>query len=76
MLALVFAFVVGSAAVFASTVTVVTPSGAVTGNRGPHSVEFLGIPYAEAPVGALRWAPPVAKRPWAELNATAFGPGW
>lgn len=35
---------------------------------------FLGIPYAEAPVGNLRWRAPVARTPWTEpLAATAFG---
>ena len=32
---------------------------------------FLGIPYAEAPVGERRFMPPVARQPWTQrLNAT------
>ncbi|MFZ0737443.1 MAG: carboxylesterase family protein [Candidatus Acidiferrales bacterium] len=35
--------------------------------------EFLGIPYAAPPVGALRWSPPVPHAPWFEpLDATEF----
>ncbi|KAF3763393.1 alpha/beta-hydrolase [Cryphonectria parasitica EP155] len=36
---------------------------------------FKGIPYAEPPVGDLRWRPPVKPAPWGSevLNATAFG---
>jgi para-nitrobenzyl esterase len=35
--------------------------------------EFLGIPYAAAPVGNLRWRPPVVHAPWFEpLDATHF----
>ncbi|MGW1657296.1 carboxylesterase/lipase family protein [Streptomyces atratus] len=51
-------------------------------DRGPvlgavHGVGlcFLGIPYAKAPVGALRFAAPEPPEPWAEpLDATAYGP--
>ncbi|HJJ48925.1 MAG TPA: carboxylesterase family protein [Methanocorpusculum sp.] len=35
---------------------------------------FLGIPYAEPPVGDLRFAPPVPKKPWTEtLDCTKYG---
>jgi carboxylesterase type B len=36
---------------------------------------FFGIPYAEPPVGNLRWKPPLPVTPWAPklLNATAPG---
>ncbi|HJJ48987.1 MAG TPA: carboxylesterase family protein [Methanocorpusculum sp.] len=35
--------------------------------------KFLGIPYAEPPVGNLRFAPPVAKKPWTEtLDCTQY----
>ena len=36
---------------------------------------FKGIPYAEPPVGPLRFKDPVPKKPWKQpLNATEFGP--
>ncbi|MBV9809282.1 MAG: carboxylesterase family protein [Solirubrobacterales bacterium] len=36
--------------------------------------EWLGIPYAAPPVGALRWQPPQAATPWTStLQATQFG---
>ena len=34
---------------------------------------YLGIPYAEAPVGPLRFKPPVAKSWSGELQATQLG---
>jgi carboxylesterase type B len=37
-------------------------------------VVYRGIPYAEAPVGDLRFAPPVRKKPWkGTLQALSFG---
>jgi para-nitrobenzyl esterase len=36
--------------------------------------EWLGIPYAAPPVGALRWQPPQTPTPWTTtLQATSFG---
>jgi para-nitrobenzyl esterase len=36
--------------------------------------EFLGIPYAQPPIGALRWHEPLPPKPWDNTrDATAFG---
>ena len=45
------------------TVTVQTPSGDITGLRGTKVNKFRGIPFAQPPVGNLRWAAPVKVRP-------------
>jgi para-nitrobenzyl esterase len=51
-----------------------TPSGAVRGRELEGVLRFLGIPYAAAPVGALRFAPPAPHRGWSKaLDAAAFG---
>ncbi|QYF73098.1 carboxylesterase/lipase family protein [Cryobacterium sp. PAMC25264] len=46
------------------TVDVSTTAGVVRGRRRPGSAAFLGIPYAAAPVGELRFAAPVPHPPW------------
>ncbi|MFG2335154.1 carboxylesterase/lipase family protein [Streptomyces yangpuensis] len=55
--------------------TVRTDAGPVRGVRsGPHLV-FRGIPYAGAPEGRHRWAPPRPVPPWQGVrDATAPGP--
>src|SRR5580700_6815841 len=36
---------------------------------------FSGIPYARAPIGELRWRPPLAPERWDEIrDASTFGP--
>ena len=51
-----------------------TVNGPVQGTVSAAGIrEFLGIPYAAAPVGNLRWTPPVDHAPWSQvLNATQF----
>ncbi|GAA1884582.1 carboxylesterase family protein [Paeniglutamicibacter psychrophenolicus] len=57
-----------------------TPLGSLRGaNRpladGRFATSFLGIPFAQAPVGDLRFAAPVPVGPWEGIfDALAFGP--
>lgn len=58
----------------AETITAAPPIGPVVGTLGTAMHAFLGIPYAEPPVGALRWAPPEPHAPWTTpRDATTFG---
>jgi para-nitrobenzyl esterase len=41
-----------------------TSLGKVAGARRNNVIEYLGIPYAEPPIGALRFRPSIPKRPW------------
>jgi para-nitrobenzyl esterase len=41
-----------------------TRSGVIEGARAGRVLRFLGVPYAQPPVGALRWRPPRPVRPW------------
>lgn len=54
--------------------TVQTAAGPVCGTTATNGVnEWLGIPYAAPPVGALRWTPPQPHAPWTTtLEATQF----
>jgi para-nitrobenzyl esterase len=57
------------------TVVVRSPAGSVEGVVEQGLQIFRGIPYAKAPVGNLRWRPPMPMDPWPQLrNAHAFGP--
>lgn len=58
----------------ALTERVQTESGIVEGILLDGTRAFLGIPYAEAPVGDLRWCAPQPKTPWqGVLQTKAFG---
>jgi para-nitrobenzyl esterase len=52
-----------------------TDDGAVRGMTAGTVDEFLGIPYAAAPTGSLRWRPPRPPAGWQGVrDATAFAP--
>ncbi len=58
-----------------SSTLVEIDSGLVQGKISGGVRAFLGIPYADAPVGALRWKSPQPASSWSEtLEATQFGP--
>ena len=53
---------------------IVTESGRLQGVVGAEMLEYLGIPYAAAPLGALRWMPPQSFGKWTGiLQATQTG---
>ena len=55
--------------------TIITPLGKIEGVDCDGYVRYLGIRYAEAPVGGLRFQAPRPVEPWAGVyDATAFGP--
>jgi len=54
---------------------VTTKHGKIQGYSENGVEIFKGIPYAEAPIGELRFSPPVAKKSWERvLKAIEFGP--
>ena len=55
--------------------TVYAPAGPVQGLKTKGVAEYLGIPYAQPPVGPLRWQPPQPYPAWSQTRAaTQFGP--
>ena len=67
----------GSVVLSADPSIVVTPLGSVRGLVFPTHRAFMGLPYGAAPVGALRWAPPMSRAPWAPevWDGTRDAPG-
>src|SRR6266487_2838784 len=65
----------GQAAASAGGPVTGTANGAVRGLANGAVDEFLGIPYAAPPVGALRWQPPQPAASWSGVrDATKFAP--
>lgn len=67
----------------ADDTVVQTASGPVRGHVKTNYTEWLGIPYAAAPVGELRWKAPQPAARWSEVrdaskpgNACVQGTGW
>ncbi len=55
--------------------TVETSYGRLRGHETAGVHAFKGIPFAQPPVGELRWRPPQAPHPWPGVReAVAFGP--
>jgi para-nitrobenzyl esterase len=74
-LALVFVLPKSGAVETDNDLVVTTTSGPLRGvARHGDGAEFLGIPYAQPPVGDLRWREPQPVKPWKEVrDASAFG---
>jgi para-nitrobenzyl esterase len=70
----VLACLAAASSAAAQTITANPPTGPVQGVVTPPMHKFLGVPYAEPPVGALRWKPPVPRAAWTTpLDASAYG---
>ena len=51
-----------------------TDDGKLQGKHAEGVDQFLGVPYAAPPVGALRWQAPQPVRPWTGVrDATSYG---
>ncbi len=71
---LALAVLAAGGALAAHAQAVSTASGPLVGKTEGGVHAYLGIPYAKAPVGDLRWSPPLAPSPWtAPRQAAKFG---
>lgn len=50
---------------FETEVSTETPLGRIVGIKRGKVVSYLGVPFAEPPIGYFRFRPPRSKRPWA-----------
>ncbi|RUS35403.1 Carboxylesterase [Jimgerdemannia flammicorona] len=80
LLLAVFSYILVLQATFADALPlnslIKTKSGLIQGfvDKITNVVNFLGIPYAEPPIGALRFQTAVPVKPWSNVfNATTFG---
>lgn len=76
VLSLILIFFQLQTATAVSSLTVDTSSGTVTGfvnSTTPYVAQFLGIPYAEPPIGERRWLPSIVKSKEDSIDATQFG---
>ncbi len=74
-LALLAAILLSTTASFAQTVTVNAPAGMLAGQARDGLNVFKGVPFAQPPVGNLRWKPPQPLERWAApKDASKFGP--
>lgn len=66
--------IVAAGAVAQNQAIVKIESGSLRGIVKGGVDEYLGIPYAAAPVGELRWKPPLAEKPWSStFSANEMG---
>jgi para-nitrobenzyl esterase len=69
------ALAVAAGAASAEPVKASIDSGVIAGDAAGGVAVYKGVPFAAAPVGPLRWAPPQPAAPWSgERPALAYGP--
>ena len=72
-LATIFGLVASPVTAANESPTVILPAGTITGAAANGGAAFKGIPFAQPPVGALRWREPQPVKPWSGvLRATDY----